>query len=928
METLNFLSQEYFRFNDLQELLKFQADGKSTEGLEPTYEFEKGGINIIVHQVDALLNNSAGNLSEKFSLIDGYPVRKLSIESFKGKEEFMRHNSKDSKPVHYIFNYTYNITSESKDKIFNVIESLGKDNTSSTSPTVFFHFTIKNISELDKLENIAQEKLNWFLLVPIEENKDRGFKKIDHYYSVQKNDKWAIDRGYVLLGVCCYVYPMDKKLDSDLIPLFHYYSSRLNDSFYCTKPGNEATERNGYELKSKEKEAVCQVNRKEGDGRVQFRRYWARDFFDHLYFTAPNEKNLAHSYYKREGNEGYVYVEQRQGLIPLYVYSTAPNIYFGELFALPGTLTLNSSILSEIERKEDLLNYSSYATAIVELIRKNNRNTPFNIGIIGPWGHGKTKLMELIKAKFDEEEKDRTEIPSRGKATFKDMLNWAKHKDLEVRTFSGFYPTVWFNPWKYQSSEQIWAGMGHAIITQLIEKKKNPVEREKLWLRLRLKRIDLIKLRSDLQNYLIGKGLHFFIDIFILILILIGLIFVFPFFSQEAPYLLIPAFYEGISWFKRFRDRKEKLQSEVEGKYLQYLQEPKYEENLGNYHYLTDGLEKVFELLISEKPVVVFIDDLDRCSPKVVAEVFEAINLIMNNPAIKEKCYFILGFDAHIVASALDESYSSFNGQFSGWYFLDKFIQMPFYIPIMSQEEKNHFVSSFFRKEVLAQSLPDEANRKKEEILKEEFENAQQKGGDVAVKQIFQEKRNIEEHRILSEIFVQNDIQKNKDDSPEILEQLQYLMIYLNQSPRDLKRYINLLRFHNAHQKARDLEGKTSSVDDFTRISKWLLITLKWHRLVRWLQWEHCSYVTFQNPLERSKFIELLLDRYIKSHNLSVPFDSYENINEVYDKWCCHLSTEDSLGELTFLRDKQLLMLFLGEAENNFLSKAIECKVW
>jgi hypothetical protein len=50
--------------------------------------------------------------------------------------------------------------------------------------------------------------------------------------------------------------------------------------------------------------------------------------------------------------------------------------------------------------------------------------------------------------------------------------------------------TVWFNAWKYQSTEQVWAGLADSIVTQ-VAARMDPVERELFFLELNLRRQDL-----------------------------------------------------------------------------------------------------------------------------------------------------------------------------------------------------------------------------------------------------------------------------------------------------------------------------------------------------------------------------------------------------------------------------------------------------
>ena len=59
--------------------------------------------------------------------------------------------------------------------------------------------------------------------------------------------------------------------------------------------------------------------------------------------------------------------------------------------------------------------------------------------------------------------------------------------------------TVWFNAWKYQTSEQIWAGMAHCIISQ-ITARMGVRERELFWVRLHARRINAGEVRRKVYE--------------------------------------------------------------------------------------------------------------------------------------------------------------------------------------------------------------------------------------------------------------------------------------------------------------------------------------------------------------------------------------------------------------------------------------------
>ncbi|MDU5010634.1 MAG: P-loop NTPase fold protein, partial [Clostridium botulinum] len=101
----------------------------------------------------------------------------------------------------------------------------------------------------------------------------------------------------------------------------------------------------------------------------------------------------------------------------------------------------------------------------------------------------------------------------------------------------------------------------------------------------------------------------------------------------------------------------------------------------------------------SKKKIVVFIDDLDRCSVKKIMEVIESIKLIFNSP----NCIFFLGCDTNYIESALSIEYEKFienneklNFDFKSFSreYLEKIIQIPFYIPSISEKAVRGYIDS------------------------------------------------------------------------------------------------------------------------------------------------------------------------------------------------------------------------------------------
>ena len=84
--------------------------------------------------------------------------------------------------------------------------------------------------------------------------------------------------------------------------------------------------------------------------------------------------------------------------------------------------------------------------------------------------------------------------------------------------------------------------------------------------------------------------------------------------------------------------------------------------------------------------VVIFIDDLDRCLPDAVVDVFESIKLFLDC----ERCVFILGFDKEQVRRAFESKFPN-KEQDLGIRYIEKFVQLEFELPPKTSPQVEEF---------------------------------------------------------------------------------------------------------------------------------------------------------------------------------------------------------------------------------------------
>jgi hypothetical protein len=122
----------------------------------------------------------------------------------------------------------------------------------------------------------------------------------------------------------------------------------------------------------------------------------------------------------------------------------------------------------------------------------------------------------------------------------------------------------------------------------------------------------------------------------------------------------------------------------------------------------------------SDRLLVVFVDDLDRCSPANVFQVFEAIKLYLDAPGF----VFVVGFDRNVISDAILEQ-KQYSKAITSRDYLEKIIQIGYRIPQAGDEQVERLVDSYLAEsrtahlfESSAQSLVVERNARNPRRIK------------------------------------------------------------------------------------------------------------------------------------------------------------------------------------------------------------------
>ncbi|MFI6295459.1 P-loop NTPase fold protein [Nonomuraea sp. NPDC050790] len=357
---------------------------------------------------------------------------------------------------------------------------------------------------------------------------------------------------------------------------------------------------------------------------------------------------------------------------------------------------------------DDRLGHRVYAEAVAAFLRHRDTSPPLTIGIKGPWGAGKTSLMRMVQELLDPPGSGGLRLRRRtGRLTNLDVLGRLRARRpadacAQAPADAGWRPTVWFNPWMYQNGEQVWAGLAHEIISQ-ITGRLPAAERERFWLELNLSRIDTEEVRRRMYWLALTRLAPVALGLLATALVTAACTAasaLFPALEGTAAAVAsagcLASVGAGVMRMARF------LAESADGAFGPLVRQPDplarfgvadqgYRNQAGLLHLVQGDMRRVLDLVATEeRPLVVFVDDLDRCSPGTVSQVIEAINLFVAGDF--GNCVFVLGMEPEVVAAHVGLAYRELMGTLPdertsrlGWRFLEKIVQLPLSVPSLDE---------------------------------------------------------------------------------------------------------------------------------------------------------------------------------------------------------------------------------------------------
>jgi len=504
------------------------------------------------------------------------------------------------------------------------------------------------------------------------------------------------------------------------------------------------------------------------------------------------------------------------------------------------------SLLSDRPTEIDTLGIKNDAEALARFVLHPQTDPPLTIGIHGPWGKGKSSFMKLVEdalidkalddlgARTDPDlarlkrEKDEREqkVEHASEAQSGDLRNQFRAKSVEYderrkHLAEPEVVTVNFNAWQFEDAKQIWAGLA-SVISERLELAL-PWRRH---MRMRL----LYAWEKRRSELLLNVALPVLLGFAILLYLVFGGLDQFKAALDDAGAsdLVLRALLASLLplgslvfliWFasKQILSVVQPMSQRV----LSYIQLPTYREQMGYQHRVMEDLYRVYNCLKWHEDrgskVVVFIDDLDRCSEEKIMEVLQAITLILGD----SKFFVFLGMDTEMIYRAVRAHYASdqtgdntLPSNFPEEY-LHKIIQISFYLPKTSDGSRRVYLDSLF----------SAASRQTGEPTVAGQTSGPHGNGKQAPPSAADGRLPVDFSYILHSPPVE------VEDTPAELDTFKKHLQFLEDNPRAVKRLINLHRLVKIILTVKQQQLLTRE-EEQRKLVRWLLFCARWPELV------------------------------------------------------------------------------------------------
>ncbi|KAB2860882.1 MAG: hypothetical protein F9K46_09265, partial [Anaerolineae bacterium] len=440
-----------------------------------------------------------------------------------------------------------------------------------------------------------------------------------------------------------------------------------------------------------------------------------------------------------------------------------------------------------------------------------------------------------------------------------------------------------FNAWQYNKEDSLWAALALQVEAQITTDRRRLGRLHLLLRRLQWERL-LERMVMDMLRFLLLLVMG-------VIALLIAPQVALPEDMEQALQFLAGLFSIGgliglislaATTFYLGRNIRDQLFKSFDFKISDYIRQPNYADRVD---FLTQ-FKRDFSELVKEQtrdgaePLVVFIDDLDRCTPTKTSQIIEAISLVLDS----EYCIYVMGMDSRTVAAAIETNYKDLEkfldeekevgGISFGEKFLEKIVQINFKIPRISPEVAAAFIAQTLTTTAgtpqtlggTAQGESPDTDVPEGEAIGVDFQGIER-----------------EQVREFLEAF------ENRQD---VIEATREAAQFLGFNPRKIKRFLNEFRLSAAICERRHL---LHTVINLRILARWIILETRYPDLINILR-------------ETPEFASRLLEASNLQTSFDVPASKSKQRVKVDQEQLEALQKDERIGRFIAARDMIALM--------------------
>ncbi|KOX19191.1 hypothetical protein ADK67_34095 [Saccharothrix sp. NRRL B-16348] len=333
-----------------------------------------------------------------------------------------------------------------------------------------------------------------------------------------------------------------------------------------------------------------------------------------------------------------------------------------------------SAAISDTPTADDKLGFERFAEPLAANIAAiERRRTPWTVGVYGEWGSGKTSFLKMVEKALKQ---------------------------------SGIKP-IWFDAWKYVHDDKLWA----ALIQTVFEGAKQAIPRRRRWWMLLRVWGKSLNLRTGLWE-VARKLFVLLFRIAMLVLLVLAAVSLVPVAGNPVNSSLAALFGGGwLSTAWQFPGTKalvgvgallgmkpdallKLFDIKLGADFTKFRRSRSHREQSSVLEDFNTEFRHLLEVAYRDKPLVVVIDDLDRCLPEHTLQIIETLKLFLDEPG----CVFLLAVDREVVEQAIAVKYKDLSDADTrrrlGETYFDKVVQLPYSLPPAAESAVEEFVRS------------------------------------------------------------------------------------------------------------------------------------------------------------------------------------------------------------------------------------------